>query len=125
MEATVKQRLVGYINYKGVSIREFERLSGLSNGYIKSLRNSPTIEKMQSIIRAFPDLNQHWLSTGEGSMLNEEFAKPTLQNIGLVSHDEADYQCLYEENIRLRAENEVLREIVGLQKKTNRIADAG
>lgn len=125
METTVKQRLIEFISYKKLSQAKFEKTVGLANGYVNNIRRSITNEKLQQIALTFPDVNRAWLLTGEGSMLNEEFAKPTLQNIGLVSHDEADYQCLYEENIRLRAENEVLREIVGLQKKTNRIADAG
>lgn len=68
MEATVKQRLMEYISVKGISIREFERVCGLSNGYIKSLRKSPTTDKMQSIVRAFPELNQEWLISGKGEM---------------------------------------------------------
>ena len=71
METTVKERLTKYIEFKQISIREFERRAELSNGYIKSLRKSPTIDKMQSIIHAFPDLNQQWLLTGEGTMLKE------------------------------------------------------
>lgn len=68
METTVKQRIMEFISQKGVSIREFERACELSNGYIKSLRKSPTTDKMQSIIRAYPELNQEWLISGRGDM---------------------------------------------------------
>lgn len=71
MQQTVKERLTCFIKEKGLSIREFERLASLSNGYIKSLRKSPTVDKMKSIVRAFPELNEAWLLTGEGSMLNK------------------------------------------------------
>ena len=70
MEQTVKQRLIDFIKSKDISIREFERMASLSNGYIKSLRKSPTTDKVRSILLAFPDLNQQWLLTGEGEMLN-------------------------------------------------------
>lgn len=76
MEVSVKQRLTDFINYKCISIREFERRCGLSNGYIKSLRKSPTTDKMLSIIRNFPEINQTWLLTGEGEMLNKIDASP-------------------------------------------------
>lgn len=69
MEESVKERLIAFIKYKGISIRRFEMACGLSNGYIKSLRYTPTMEKMRSIIRAFPEINQTWLLTGEGEML--------------------------------------------------------
>lgn len=70
METTAKQRIMQFISKAGISIREFERASGLSNGYVKSLRKSPTTDKMQSIIRAFPELNPEWLMTGNGDMVN-------------------------------------------------------
>ena len=73
---TVKERLMQFIDFKGISIREFERRADLSNGYIKSLRKSPTVDKMQNIIRAYPDLNQQWLLTGEGNMLKTAEAAP-------------------------------------------------
>ena len=72
MESSVKQRLVEFIRHEGLSVRMFERLANLSNGYIKSLKKSPTTDKMSSIIAAFPMLNQTWLLTGEGNMIKED-----------------------------------------------------
>ena len=70
METTVKQRIMELIAKEGISVREFERLCGLSNGYIKALRKSPTVDKMRSILDAFPNINERWLQSGEGSMYN-------------------------------------------------------
>lgn len=70
MQETVKQRLVRYMKYKNISQKRFEEASGLSNGYINSLKNSPTVTKLQNIIGAYPDINKIWLLTGEGEMLN-------------------------------------------------------
>lgn len=71
METTVKERLMAFIEYEKLSIREFERLAGLSNGYMKSLRKSPTMDKMRSILYAFPQMSEKWLVDGEGPMLVE------------------------------------------------------
>lgn len=71
MEQTVKERIVIFIKSSNLTQRGFEQAAGLSNGYLKSLRKSPTVDKMQSIIHAFPQLNQDWLLTGEGEMLNK------------------------------------------------------
>lgn len=71
MEQTVKERIIIFIKSNNLTQRGFEQAAGLSNGYLKSLRKSPTVDKMQSIIHAFPQLNQDWLLTGEGEMLNK------------------------------------------------------
>lgn len=72
METSVKQRLIQYIEYKNMSIRSFERKCGLSNGYIRSIEQTIMPRKLKSISLQFPDLNQSWLLTGEGEMLNKE-----------------------------------------------------
>ena len=79
MEETVKQRLMMFKDYLGIGQAKFEKLAGLSNGYLNQLRNAPGAVKLQSIIYAFPELNKNWLLTGEGNMLNspaEENAAP-------------------------------------------------
>lgn len=68
---TIKDRLIQYIESISINKRQFERRTGLANGYInnmKSLGNS-SIEKIKS---AFPDLNMSWLLTGEGDMLRPQ-----------------------------------------------------
>lgn len=70
METSVKQRLILFIKEKNISQRRFEALSGLSNGFINNISKSIGVEKMQKILSAFPELNQTWLLTGEGEMLN-------------------------------------------------------
>lgn len=69
MEATIKQRLISFIEYKNIPVRKFEILCKLSNGYIRSLRNAPSVDKLSHILETFPDLNRVWLLTGEGEML--------------------------------------------------------
>lgn len=71
MEQSVKERLITFLNHKGLSQRRFERLVGFSNGYLDKLRHAPSIEKTQIIIDVFPELNRTWLLTGEGEMLND------------------------------------------------------
>lgn len=81
MYTTVKQRLIQFIKAENISIREFERTCGLSNGYIKSLRESPKVEKIADILSAYPELSRTWLLTGEGEMLNT--TKVPVYDIGI------------------------------------------
>lgn len=69
MEDTINQRLKTFISYKGISIREFERVCGLSNGYVSGIKHVILPEKMANISLHFPDLNTVWLLTGHGEML--------------------------------------------------------
>lgn len=79
MEETVKDRLTRFRQYKKLGQGKFERLSGLSNGYLTQLRKAPGSEKLQRILCAFPELNRTWLLTGEGDMLNGVQAEQTIQ----------------------------------------------
>lgn len=72
METTVKERLIKYLKFKGIGQTRFEKLAGLSRGYITNLRKEPAASKLLNILNAAPDLNQNWLLTGEGDMLNTD-----------------------------------------------------
>ena len=80
MENTVKERLIRFMKYKGIGQSKFEKLVGLSNGYINQLRHSPSPQKIQMILEKFNDLNQTWLLTGQGEMINQE---KTNENTGV------------------------------------------
>ena len=69
---TAKERIMRYIKETGKSVNAFERGAGLSVGYLRQLRKEPSREKIKRIILAFPDLNEGWLLTGEGPMLNSQ-----------------------------------------------------
>lgn len=71
MNETVKERLVAYLEYKGINKSEFGRMIGVSNAYISSIRKSIQPDKVERIAAAFPNLNVSWLVTGEGDMLSE------------------------------------------------------
>lgn len=62
---TTKDRIMAFIATQGISVREFEKRAGLANGYLRQLRKSPTVEKLESIIAAFPEIDKTWLLTGE------------------------------------------------------------
>lgn len=73
-ELSIKQRLILFIKGKGLSQGRFEKAVGLSNGFVNNISKGIGAEKLQKIISVFPDLNQNWLLTGEGAMLNEAAA---------------------------------------------------
>ena len=83
MELTVKQRLIEFVNFKGLSISKFESLCGLGNGYVGKLKGGPGSKKLDDILRNFPELNKDWLLYGEGEMLKPQ--QQAAQNIGDIT----------------------------------------
>lgn len=97
METTVKERIMSFISEKGISIREFEKRSGLSNGYIKSLKDSPTVSRMSMIIRAFPEINPKWLQFGEGDMFKEGETQIVKSYTKGIPYFNVDFEMGYDE----------------------------
>ena len=65
----LKGRLLLFIDNQGISVRAFEAKCGLSNGYVRSIRQGITADKLEQISTQFPTLSKAWLLTGEGDML--------------------------------------------------------
>ncbi len=87
METNIKERLIAFIKYTGLSQAKFEKRIGVSNGFINNMRKSIGVEKLENILREFPDLNREWLLYGEGEMLRENGPKTA----DSASLSEADY----------------------------------
>ena len=68
----LKDRLVEFIRHNNMSIREFERYCGFSNGVVGALKDNLTEDRRKVIVEKFPTLNLYWLLTGEGEMLKDE-----------------------------------------------------
>ena len=70
-ENTIK-RIKQYLDYKGIRVRAFERVIGMSNGsFASQLKNDKTIgvDKLENILHQYPDINSEWLLKGNGDML--------------------------------------------------------
>lgn len=72
---TISERLKIYLKLKKIGQTRFEKMAGLSNGYINGLRNAPGADKLQKILGTAKDLSREWLLTGEGDMLLREEEK--------------------------------------------------
>lgn len=66
---SVKDRIYTFIQSKGLTVKRFEELCGLSNGYISSMRKGFGRGKLNNVLTIFPELNRDWLIYGEGEML--------------------------------------------------------
>lgn len=107
----MKERILEFISYKGISKGEFEKACGFSNGYINAMRKGLGAEKVEKVLTIFPELSRIWLMTGEGSMLR----------IKTYSTPEEAEAANSEEYDRMRREIEQLKDTI---ERQNRVIDA-
>lgn len=75
MLSPVKERLIWFIKYKGISQRKFAEMCGLSSGFVNNIVNSIQPKTLSTISKQFPDLNTTWLLTGDGNMIKGQEPK--------------------------------------------------
>ena len=68
----IKSRTYLFVKHKGLTMKKFEELCGLSSGYVSSMRKGFGRGKLDNVLTTFPDLNREWLLYGEGEMLVSE-----------------------------------------------------
>lgn len=81
-----KERLLLFIEKTGITIAEFERKCSLSNGYLKKVKGSIGSNKIEDIIRAYPQLNRIWLLSGEGDMLKTSVVQNNQNGDNIQGH---------------------------------------
>ena len=77
---SIKDRIIKFIRYRGLRVKQFENICGLSNGYINSMRKGFGREKLENVLSMFPELTRDWIVYGEGEML-----KPNTQSHTIIS----------------------------------------
>lgn len=83
---TIKERIYSFIEYKGITVKKFEKLCGLSNGYISSMRKGFGSDKLNNVLTMFPELNREWLLYGEGEMLNPKVIQNNQNGDNIQGH---------------------------------------
>ena len=68
---TTTERLLQFVEYKGISKYEFHKKNGLSNGFLDKSRAIGT-DKCARILENYPEINPEWLITGEGKMIRDK-----------------------------------------------------
>lgn len=80
----IQERILQYLEYKGVSKYKFYQKTGLSNGFLDK-NSSIGSEKCEIICSCYPDINLEWLITGKGKMLKLEANLNPSAGIPMVS----------------------------------------
>jgi transcriptional regulator with XRE-family HTH domain len=119
MEDTVKERLLEFIKYKGLTKNKFEIMCGLSKRYVSNISRSISPDVLKKISLTFPDLNTSWLMAGSGDMLNVRPSRPESPSITL-SKEAIKLNLNLSETIRSQQETiqqltDMLKQALGMQ----------
>ena len=88
---SVKNRLLDFLKYKGISQSKFEQQCGISNGYVNNIRKGIKNEMFdKKTAPNFPELSKSWLLLGEGSML-----VPQIEEVVPEEEEEEDDLVLF------------------------------
>lgn len=77
---TVKERLLEYIKFKGLSTSRFQQSVGMSTSYVQNISRSIGTVYIRKIEETYPDLNMQWLLEGTGDMI---VSVPAVKNEGI------------------------------------------
>jgi len=105
-----KEKILQYIDYKGISIYKFEKIVGISNGSLKSGKDFG-VDKIPLIRDNCPDLNMDWLIYDEGNMLLE--GNSTLQE----GEDNYEKGLTIDEKIQIQVKKAVSEHTKTLNQK--------
>ena len=127
---SIKDRIIKFIRYRGLRVKQFENICGLSNGYINSMRKGFGREKLENVLSMFPELNRDWIVYGEGEML-----KPSTQNSTIISGsgninnnsinspiENSVFHCCNEEHVSAEIEK-LKKQVDELREKCNILRD--
>ena len=70
----IQDRIIEYLEYKGISKYKFYKETGLSNGFLDK-KGSIGADKCELIYSHYSDLNLEWLITGKGERLKKDSLK--------------------------------------------------
>lgn len=102
------QRLSKFIDFKQLSVSSFEKTVGFSNGSLGSqIKNNKTIgvDKLENILKIYPELSAEWLLTGNGKML--KFMPMSSKLPKVIKDTLTDIEKYLDESER---QNQILRE---------------
>lgn len=67
----IVERIMRFIDYKGISKLKFYNQVGLSNGFLDKVKDIGA-SKVQKILSTYPEINPIWFITGVGTMLKKD-----------------------------------------------------
>lgn len=117
------ERVKKLIDCKSKSVREFANMINVKqvtlNQQIAGSR-SLSLDVISAILNSFEDISAEWLLRGTGEMYIANKSVCYVENLSEANSEYESYREMHDRIVALEAENNVLREMVGLQKNKQR-----
>ena len=113
--ATTKEKILQYLDFKGISNTNFFKETQIKRGFLDSdkLKASVSDIFLTKIIATYPEINLEWLITGNGEMLKKEVLYAT-NEVENVANDPGE---------KLKSNQSLLQEIENLKKTIKMIEE--
>lgn len=134
METSV-QRLKQYLEANNIAPSAFYTTTGFSNGYLNNVKVLGA-DKLEIILKCYPDLNVLWVITGKGNMYNPknkgagyDAGKAAQDTLRIVQELEQKYNLkvpppsadvntsLHDLKVRIMEQTELLKELLKAMTK--------
>ena len=109
MGSTVQERLIAFIEYKGLTKNKFETMCGLGKRYVSNISKSISPDVAQRISLTFPELNMGWVLAGVGDMITRDEPKGDTVNQGSVSASKETTRVYINLSETLKSQQETIR----------------
>lgn len=123
MEKTVKQRVQAVLQKFGSNPTQLAKMYNLNQKTVHNQINDNTqlsVSIILLILKTYPDISAEWLLRGTGSMIVSEKTEFADKLSDENTRGYSSIRELQDRIVALEAENNVLREMVGLQKNKQR-----
>lgn len=75
-----KERIIQFLEYKGITKNRFYVETGISNGTLDKV-SGLSLETVEKFYNVYPEINPDWLITGKGEMIKSE------KNLNIISNN--------------------------------------
>lgn len=123
MKEVVLQRVKNFLTEKGISKFAFARSLKMEQTTVNNQllgKRSVSIDLILSLLNNYPDVSAEWLLRGAGEMYISDKSIPYAENLSEANCEYESMREMHDRIVALEAENNVLREMVGLQKRTTK-----
>lgn len=116
----VRERLVKYLAFKGITQMEFQKTIGASSGYVRNIVNTIGAKFQFRIGQAYPDLNLNWLLTGSGNMLNSNYSNDGVNGSNVINGSNA---ANVKQSINIDHSNDLYKQMLEMKDVIDTLKD--
>lgn len=105
--ATIKTRILQYLDFKGISKYECYQKTGITNGVL-SKKEGLSEDNLLRFVSCFGDISTDWLLMGRGNMLRDESSVSAQEPVVVCKSDPKDAQLIQSKDIIIEDKSKII-----------------